>query len=55
MTNLLIPLTDQQTQQQIVTATLEQQAEAAELRVHAETVWRKARENFERQLLQRSE
>jgi len=53
--NLLIPLTDQETQQQIVTATLEQQAEAAELRVHAETVWRKARENFEKQLLQGSE
>lgn len=50
--NLLVPLTDEKTQQEIVEATLARQAESARLRVHAEAVWRAARERFEKQLLQ---
>lgn len=50
--NLLAPLTDEKTQQEIVEATLARQAESARLRVHAEAVWRAARERFEQQLLQ---
>lgn len=50
--NLLLPLADQTTQQEIVTATLECQAEAFRLRTHAEKVWSEARARFEQQLLQ---
>lgn len=49
--NLLIPLADKATQQRIVDETLACQAEAVRLRAHAETVWHKARERFEQQLL----
>lgn len=50
--NLLVPLTDEKTQQRIVEETLASQAESARLRTHAETIWREARESFEQQLLQ---
>lgn len=50
--NLLVPLTDEKTQQRIVEETLASQAESARLRTHAETIWREARERFEQQLLQ---
>ncbi|MCL5980354.1 MAG: restriction endonuclease subunit S [Gammaproteobacteria bacterium] len=50
--NLLVPLTDEKTQQKIVEETLASQAESARLRTHAETIWREAREHFEQQLLQ---
>lgn len=50
--NLLIPLANYTVQRTIVEETLSRQAEALRLRVHAETVWRKARERFEQQLLQ---
>ncbi|MDY6920516.1 MAG: restriction endonuclease subunit S [Pseudomonadota bacterium] len=50
--NLLVPLTDEKIQQKIVEETLASQAESARLRIHAETVWREARERFEQQLLQ---
>ena len=50
--NLLIPLTDEKTQQRIVEETLASQTESARLRTHAEAVWREARERFEQQLLQ---
>ena len=49
--NLLIPLADYTVQSTIVEETLSRQAEALRLRVHAETVWREARERFEQQLL----
>lgn len=52
--NLLVPLTDKPTQQHIVDETIARQSEAARLRTHAETVWRRARERFEQQLLQGS-
>jgi hypothetical protein len=50
--NLLVPLTDEKTQREIVEATLARQAESARLKAHAETVWRTARSRFEQQLLQ---
>ncbi len=50
--NLLIPLTDEKTQQSIVEETIASQTESARLRTHAEAVWREARERFEQQLLQ---
>jgi len=50
--NLLIPLTDADTQQLIVDETIFRQSESKRLISHAETVWRKAREQFEKQLLQ---
>lgn len=50
--NLVIPLADSVTQQKIVTATLERQAESARQRIHAENVWRVALVRFENQLLQ---
>lgn len=50
--NLLVPLADEKIQQRIVEETLASQAESARLRIHAETVWRRARERFEQQLLQ---
>ena len=49
--NLLIPLADYTVQSTIVDKTLSRQSEALRLRVHAGTVWRKARERFEQQLL----
>lgn len=49
--NLLIPLTDMQTQQRIVDQATACQSEAARLRIHAETVWQQARQRFEQQLL----
>jgi type I restriction enzyme, S subunit len=52
--NLLVPLTDEKTQQKIVEETLARQAESARFRGYAETVWRAARERFEQQLLQES-
>jgi hypothetical protein len=53
--NLLVPLTDEKTQREIVEATLARQAESARLKAHAETVWREARARFEEQLLQGGE
>jgi hypothetical protein len=52
--NLLIPLTDAKTQQQIIEETLARQTESSRLRYYAEEVWHKARERFEEQLLQGS-
>lgn len=52
VSNLLAPLTDEKTQQDIVEATLARQAESVRLRIHAEAVWRAARERFEQELLQ---
>lgn len=50
--NLLVPLTNEKNQREIVEETLASQAESARLHAHAETVWREARERFEQQLLQ---
>ena len=50
--NLLIPLADSTVQRTIVGETLSRQTHALRLHVHAEAVWRKARERFEQQLLQ---
>jgi len=50
--NLLVPLANEKTQQRIVEETLASQAASARQRLHAETVWREAREHFEQQLLQ---
>ena len=50
--NLLIPLADHTVQLTIVEEFLSRQADALRLRVHADTVWRDARERFEEQLLQ---
>lgn len=50
--NLLVPLTDEKIQQQIVGETLASQAKSARLRTHSETVWREGRARFEQQLLQ---
>lgn len=52
--NLLVPLTDKSAQQHVVDETVARQSEAARLRTHAETVWQRARERFEQQLLQGS-
>lgn len=52
VSNLLVPLTDEKTQQKIVEETIASQAESVRLRAHAEAVWREARERFEQQLLQ---
>lgn len=52
--NLLIPLTDKETQQAIVDQTVSRQIEAARLRAQAEAVWAKARFRFEQQLLKGS-
>ena len=52
--NLLLPLADKPTQQRIVDETTARQSEASRLRAHAETVWQRARERFEQQLLQGS-
>lgn len=52
--NLLVPTADVQTQQTIVDKVAECQREAQRLQAHAETVWQRARERFEQQLLQGS-
>jgi hypothetical protein len=48
---LLIPLANKATQLKIVEAAKHSQRQSMELRAHAETIWREAREKFERQLL----
>ena len=50
--NLLIPLADDTVQRTIVKETLSRQTAALRLRADAETVWREAREHFEKELLQ---
>ena len=50
--NLLIPLADDTVQRTIVEETLSRQTAALRLRADAETVWREAREHFEKELLQ---
>jgi len=52
LANVLIPLPDKPTQQRIVEEVVRRNNEADRLKVHAETVWREAREHFEQQLLQ---
>lgn len=52
LANVLIPLPDEPTQQRIVEEVVRRNDEADRLEAHAETVWRKARERFEQQLLQ---
>jgi hypothetical protein len=49
--NLLVPLAEMAVQKRIVDETLIRQAEATRLRSHAESIWRKAREQFALQLL----
>lgn len=52
LANVLIPLPDKSTQQKIVEEAVRRYGEVDRLEVHAETVWREARERFEQQLLQ---
>lgn len=52
MANVLIPLPDKATQQKIVDEVIRRNADADRLEANAETVWQRARERFEQQLLQ---
>lgn len=51
LSNVLIPLPDKRTQQRIVAEVVSRNKQADRLEVHAEIIWREARERFEHQLL----
>ena len=50
--NILIPLPDKPTQQKIIDGVVHRNNEIDRLEAHAENVWSKARERFEKELLQ---